>query len=149
MEKLKLWIRGATRSGQDFQIIRQDDLSDWAHSRNLTLRQALAEVLRAGVFPECYGRNFPSLSCLDQLRLFESRVLVAGLGGLGGVLVELLARVGVGRFFLADGDVFVPSNLNSQWLATQGTLGAHKAHVAARHLHDINPALLAEAIPAY
>lgn len=149
MEKLKLSMREATRSGQHFQIIRQDDVRDWALSRNLTLRQAVAEVLRVGVFPECYERNFPSLSCLEQLRLFESSVLVAGLGGLGGVLVELLARVGVGRFFLADGDVFVPSNLNRQWLGTQETIGANKAQVATRHLHDINPAILVEAIPEY
>ncbi len=149
MEKLKLSVRRATRSGQSFKIIRQDDLHDWARSKNFTLRQATGEALKAGIFPECYERNFPSLSCTDQLRLFESTVLVAGLGGLGGVLAELLARVGVGRLLLADGDIFVPSNLNRQWLATQATLGANKARVAAHHLHDINPALLAEPIPEY
>lgn len=137
------------RSGQSLKIISQDDLRNWALSKNLTLRQALVEALQADIFPESFERNFPSFSSLDQLRLFESSVLVAGLGGLGGTLAELLARVGVGRLLLADGDVFVPSNLNRQWLAMEATLGANKAQVAALHLHGINPALITAAIPEY
>jgi molybdopterin/thiamine biosynthesis adenylyltransferase len=61
----------------------------------------------------------------------------------------LLARVGLGRLLLADGDVFVPSNLNRQFLATTKNLGRQKAQVAADHLFEINPALLVEAIPHY
>jgi molybdopterin/thiamine biosynthesis adenylyltransferase len=106
-------------------------------------------VLAAGLFPECYERNFPCLSPGEQLRLFKSRVLVAGLGGLGGALAMLLARVGVGRLLLADGDVFAPSNLNRQLLATRSTLGQGKAQVTARHLEDLNPAIEAEAVPHF
>jgi tRNA A37 threonylcarbamoyladenosine dehydratase len=77
-------------------------------------------------------------------RIVEERysVEVAGLGGLGGTLALLLARVGVGRLLLADGDVFVPSNLNRQFLATGRSLGLNKARAAADDLQDINPALL-------
>lgn len=149
METLKSVARTGTRGGQDYQSISDHDLRNWAQRRNCTLRQAVAEVLGAGILPECYERNFPSLSCPEQLRLFESSVLVAGLGGLGGMLAALLARVGVGRLLLADGDVFVPSNLNRQWLATQATLGEYKAQVTAAHLGEINPALQAETIPHY
>lgn len=149
MTGLKSLARSRIRSGQDFRIISQGDLRDWAQHNNVTLRQAVAEALRAGLFPECYERNFPSLSCPEQLRLFDSRVLVAGLGGLGGTIAVLLARVGVGRLLLADGDVFAASNLNRQWLATQTTLGLNKAQAAARQVQDINPALIAEAIPEY
>ena len=149
MENPKSLARTIIRSGQYLKIISQDDLRDWALSKNLTLRQALVEALQADIFPEIFERNFPSFSSTDQLRLFKSSVLVAGLGGLGGTLAELLARVGVGRLLLADGDVFVPSNLNRQWLAMQATLGANKAQVAAHHLHGINPALITEAIPEY
>ena len=71
---------------------------------------------------------------------------MAGLGGLGGFLAELLARVGVGRLLLADGDHFTPANLNRQLLATEETLGLNKAVVTARRLRKINPAILAEPI---
>jgi len=149
MENLNSLARASIRSGQDLQIIRQDDLRDWALSKNLTLWQAVVAALQADIFPESLERNFPSFSSSDQLRLWQSSALVAGLGGLGGALAELLARVGVGCLLLADGDVFVPSNLNRQWLARQTTLGKNKAQVAAHHLQSINPALSAKAIPSY
>jgi molybdopterin-synthase adenylyltransferase len=149
MENPQSLARTIIRSGRSLKVVSQDDLHNWARSQNLTLRQAVAEALEADIFPESFERNFPCFSSLDQLRLFNSSVLVAGLGGLGGTLAELLVRVGVGRLLLADGDVFVPSNLNRQWLASQATLGANKAEVAARHLHGIHPGLIAEAIPEY
>ena len=149
MENLKSLARVCLRSGQHGQIIRQRDLQEWARSKNLPLRQAVAIALEANIFPENLERNFPSFSSRDQLRLWHSSALVVGLGGLGGTLAELLARVGIGRLLLADGDVFVPSNLNRQWLARQATLGKNKARVAARHLQGLNPALVTEAIPAY
>ncbi len=125
---------------------RPTALDQWAASRQVSLRQAMEAALTAGIFPECWERNFPSLSAPEQLRLFRSAVLVAGLGGLGGFLAELLARVGVGRLLLADGDHFTPANLNRQLLATQETLGLSKAVVTARRLREINPAILAEPI---
>jgi molybdopterin/thiamine biosynthesis adenylyltransferase len=149
MEKLLTLARTVTRSGYTFHIISYEDLHVFARSQNLTLRQATGEVLRAGVFPECWERNFPSLSGPEQSRLFDASVLVVGLGGLGGTLALLLARVGVGRLLLADGDVFLPANLNRQVLATQATLGRNKARVAAEHIQQINPALLAETIENY
>lgn len=121
----------------------------WARTRNLGLHEAYAAALSEGVFPECFERNFPSLSAAEQLRLFESAALVVGLGGLGGNLVTLLARVGVGRLLLADGDVFQPSNLNRQFLATRDALGRNKAEVAEEYLLTINPALSLTAIPRF
>jgi len=149
MEKLQALTRTETRSGYTFHLISHQDLHTFARGQNLTLRQATAAALRTGVFPECFERNFPSLSGPEQLRLFDSSVLVVGLGGLGGMLAVLLARVGVGRLLLADGDVFLPSNLNRQVLATEQTLGRNKARVAAEHIQQINSALLVEAIAAY
>jgi len=72
-------------------------------------------------------------------RLAQSRVLVFGAGGVGGYIVEALARGGVGAIGVVDGDVFAPSNLNRQIIATQGTLGQPKAEIAARRIKEINP----------
>ena len=148
-ESLKSLSHRLSRSGQKARLVRQADLDLWAQNSGLTAPQAVQAALREGIFPECYERNFPSLSAAQQLRLFESRVLIVGVGGLGGTLAVLLARAGVGHLLLADGDVFVPSNYNRQWLATPPTLGHQKAQVTARHLQEINPALLAEAIPHF
>ncbi len=103
----------------------------------------------AGIFPEALERNFPSLTPAEQLTLWRGSVLVAGLGGLGGCQAMLLARAGVGRLYLADGDAFTPSNLNRQLLATALTLGQNKAVVTARHLREVNAGLLIEAIPEF
>jgi molybdopterin-synthase adenylyltransferase len=141
--------RRLSRAGRQAWLVSDRDLHNWAETRDLTLRQAFRAALQEGVLPEVYERNFPTLSPAEQLRLFDSSVLVAGLGGLGGAQALLLARTGVGRLLLADGDVFVPANLNRQLLATEGTLGLNKAQVTARHLLDLNPALEAEAIPYF
>ena len=111
------------RSGKEFLIIPQDRLRAWAAEQGLPLRQTIELALKAAIFPECFERNFPSLTAAEQLILWRSAALVAGLGGLGGLQAMLLARAGVGRLFLADGDAFAPSNLNRQLLATNPTLG--------------------------
>ena len=66
---------------------------------------------------ERYSRNLPAVSEEEQAVLARRRVLVAGCGGLGGYLIEYLARMGVGEITAVDGDLFEPSNLNRQLLA--------------------------------
>lgn len=149
MEHLKSIATRISRGSREAHLVTAAALGQWAASRQVSLRQAMEAALTAGIFPECWERNFPSLSAPEQLRLFRSAVLVAGLGGLGGFLAELLARVGVGRLLLADGDHFTPANLNRQLLATQETLGLSKAVVTARRLREINPAILAEPIALF
>jgi molybdopterin/thiamine biosynthesis adenylyltransferase len=139
----------AVRSGRQFRVISQDSLRGWAASQGLTRRRGIEAALEAGIFPECFERNFPSLTPAEQLTLWQSSALVVGLGGLGGCQAMLLARTGVGRLFLADGDVFSPSNLNRQLLATARTLGRNKARTTARHLREVNEALIVEAIPEF
>ncbi len=137
------------RSGQAARLISQPRLMAWAEDHRRTAHEAVLAALQAGILPECYERNFPCLNVTEQLRLFESCVLIVGLGGLGGHLANLLGRLGVGRFFLLDGDVFTATNLNRQLLATQRTLGRNKARVAAQYLQEINPAIDARAIPHF
>jgi molybdopterin-synthase adenylyltransferase len=137
------------RRGQEFLVISRDQLHSWAAERGLSRRRALELALEEGIFPEGLERNFPSLSAAEQLTLWRSRVMLVGLGGLGGCQAQLLARAGVGCLYLADGDFFTQSNLNRQLLATSETLGQNKALVTARHLRQINEALEVEAIPEF
>jgi molybdopterin-synthase adenylyltransferase len=138
-----------SRGGQETLVVADHALLAWAASRGFPLPQAFETALTAGIFPESLERNFPALHAREQLRLFRSRVLVAGLGGLGGFQAMLLARLGIGRLLLADGDVFTPSNLNRQIFATARHLGLHKALVTAQHLKDIHPALIVEPVDQF
>ena len=80
------------------------------------------------------------LICEDGVaRLAASTVLILGLGGVGGYVLEGLVRAGVGRFLLADCDVFTESNLNRQILATRETIGQRKTEVARDRVKSINP----------
>ena len=72
-------------------------------------------------------------------RLARSSVAVFGLGGVGGYVVEALARSGVGALDLIDSDTVSLSNRNRQLLATEATLGRSKAAAAAERVHSINP----------
>ncbi|MFN3660132.1 MAG: ThiF family adenylyltransferase, partial [Brevinematales bacterium] len=69
----------------------------------------------------------------------NSRVMVFGVGGVGGMAIEALARSGIGHFVVVDFDVFHPTNLNRQVLATQKTIGKSKVVVAQERIHAINP----------
>ena len=71
--------------------------------------------------------------------LARSSVLVCGLGGVGGYALEALARAGVGRLGLLDGDVVDESNLNRQILATELSVGEKKTAVAAARVRSVNP----------
>lgn len=72
-------------------------------------------------------------------RLRNSTVAVFGLGGVGGYVVEALARSGVGKLELVDHDVFSITNLNRQILATRDVVGQDKVLVAARRIAAIDP----------
>jgi molybdopterin-synthase adenylyltransferase len=115
----------------------------WAIGKQtgLSLRQVENAALNAGILPERYSRNQKSLSCADQLRLLQSHVAIIGLGGLGGTVTEILARLGVGGLTLVDGDVFDESNLNRQLLSSPTRLGEKKASAAATRVRNINPAV--------
>ena len=73
-------------------------------------------------------------------KLARSRVAVFGLGGVGGYVVEALARSGVGALDLIDSDTVAPSNLNRQIIAAASTLGMPKVDAAEARVKSINPA---------
>lgn len=77
-------------------------------------------------------------------RLAAARILVVGLGAVGGACVEALARSGVGRLYLVDGDAFEPSNLNRQPFASLPAIGRPKSEVTCERLRLIAPTCVAE-----
>ena len=88
---------------------------------------------------ERFCRNIPALSQREQALLRRRHVCVVGCGGLGGYLVEYMARVGVGTLTVIDGDRFDTSNLNRQLLSSPAVLGTSKAEAAARRIAEIDP----------
>lgn len=72
-------------------------------------------------------------------RLKNARVAVFGIGGVGGYVVEALARSGVGCLDIIDNDTVALSNLNRQIIATHSTIGMYKTDAAKQRIHDINP----------
>lgn len=83
------------------------------------------------------------------LRLVNSSVCVIGLGGVGGYVVEMLARAGVGRMLLIDCDTVSESNINRQIIATKTTVGQKKTDVMLSRVKDINPECDAKAIDVF
>jgi molybdopterin/thiamine biosynthesis adenylyltransferase len=148
-DELAALARSAVRQGLKFLVIEAERLEGWARENQLSPAQAWEQALLAGIFPENLERNFPTLSVQDQLQVYRSRVLVVGLGGLGGYQAMFLARLGVGHLLLADGDSFAPANLNRQILATMATLGQPKARATAGFLASINPALKIQPLGEY
>ena len=75
------------------------------------------------------------------LKLQSKNVLVVGLGGVGGICAEMIARAGVGKMTIVDGDVVDLSNCNRQIAALHSNATMFKALVMAERIRDINPAI--------
>lgn len=105
--------------------------------------------LKKQVIPLRYIRNFRQFSIHDQIRLLSARVCVVGAGGLGGYLLETLARIGVGELDVIDGDCFETSNLNRQLLSSADNLGQLKADAAAQRVNRINPSAVVHSHPVF
>jgi molybdopterin/thiamine biosynthesis adenylyltransferase len=107
----------------------------------LDSRSVEAAALAAGILPARYARNAGLFGLAGQRAFHEARIVVAGCGGLGGYVVEYLARLGVGTIVALDPDLFDETNLNRQLLATIADLGRPKVEAAARRVAAINPAI--------
>lgn len=98
---------------------------------------------------ERYIRNLGALTEAECSLLRKKTVLVAGCGGLGGYLIEMLLRLGVGEIRAADGDCFEASNLNRQLLSAPALLGRSKAETAAERAAAVNPEVRFAAVPEF
>lgn len=90
-------------------------------------------------YADAFARHRGLINEAEQEHLQRSTVAVIGLGGVGGVHVATLARLGIGGFRLADPDHFAIANFNRQYGATTQTLGRSKAEVMAEVAATINP----------
>ena len=91
-------------------------------------------------------RNIPALTEEDCGRLCQKRVLIVGCGGLGGNLISIFSRIGVGKLRIVDGDVFETTNLNRQLFSEIPVLGQNKAKVAADRIARINPEITVDVV---
>lgn len=85
-----------------------------------------------------YNRNMNMLSPEENEKLRSFKACVVGCGGLGGYVIELLGRLGIGTITAVDGDVFDETNLNRQLLSTEEILGKSKAFAAAERMKKVN-----------
>lgn len=90
-------------------------------------------------YDEAFSRNLGLISPVEQQRLKDSRVAIPGMGGVGGLHLMTLARMGVGKFRIADADRFESGNFNRQFGATVQTLGCSKAETVRDIAKDVNP----------
>jgi molybdopterin/thiamine biosynthesis adenylyltransferase len=99
-------------------------------------------ALEKNIIPEHYVRNMKTFSPKDQSILLSSQATIVGLGGLGGAVTEILARIGVGTLALIEADVFEESNLNRQYLSTLCRLETSKTKAAVKRVREINPTIV-------
>lgn len=96
-----------------------------------------------------YVREIALLGEENFQKLRAAHVAVFGIGGVGSYAAEALARAGVGKLTLVDGDAVAESNLNRQLIALHSTLGKNKAEVMAARARDIDPACEVLAMPLF
>ena len=95
-------------------------------------------------FQHRYDRNKQALLDRECQALQACKVAVVGCGGLGGYVVEHLARIGVGSLRLVDADVFEETNLNRQLFCTEETLGVAKVDAAAKRFEPVRACLTSD-----
>lgn len=104
-----------------------------------TIPSNLTEPAAAWSYDTAFCRNRGLINGDEQNKLRHSRVAIAGLGGVGGIHLVTLARLGIGAFHLADPDRFEEANFNRQYGATTHALGRSKAETMAETAAAINP----------
>jgi len=127
--------------GRDISVIDEAYADSIAHDLGLTLLDIYKTTLSLGIYPRRYLRNRDGISLEDQLKLAESTVAVVGAGGLGGTVIQLLGRIGLGRLTVVDCDVFDETNLNRQVFCTREWVSRPKALAVKAQMKTINPAV--------
>jgi len=135
---------GRLPDGTSYRRISVEDIVRLSTAFGVSGRDVEIAALEAGTVPERYVRNMKTFSLDEQIILLRSRVTIVGLGGLGGAVTEILARVGVGTLLLIDSDIFEDSNLNRQFLSTPDLIATSKAAAAAQRVRQINSSIVVQ-----
>jgi molybdopterin-synthase adenylyltransferase len=130
-----------TSTGKEYTGIDLNGIRRVAAEAGISARAAEIAALKLEIIPVRYFRNIASLGSAGQARLLSSSVAVVGAGGLGGLVIELLSRLGVGKITIIDGDRFAEDNLNRQVLCREDDLDRLKAEVGAQRVRAINSAI--------
>jgi molybdopterin/thiamine biosynthesis adenylyltransferase len=141
MNDLKRRIGGLSELADGARVIRLRRVRELAAASECSIREIELAALEAGIVPWRYLRNLGTVGLEGQAQLLRSTVAVVGQGGLGGYVTEALARMGVGRLVLIDGDVFEEHNFNRQVLSAEDRLGTEKVRAARQRVAEINGAV--------
>jgi len=128
-------------SGKKYYNILINQVKNLAHKFQLPGREVEILALNNNIIPERYHRNLGVISPYEQVKLLQSKIAIIGVGGLGGTVLELLARMGIGELIIVDKDVMGDDNLNRQILSTEANLGQSKTEVAAKRVKEINSSI--------
>ena len=139
LEKIKK--EAINSSGKKYYSISVKQVKGIARKFQTKSREIEISALQNNIIPERYQRNLGVVSPSEQAKLLQSKVAIIGAGGLGGTVLELLARMGIGELIIADKDLIVDSNLNRQILSTETNLEQNKAEVAVRRVKEINSSI--------
>jgi molybdopterin-synthase adenylyltransferase len=139
---------GAEEQG-NMRLLSISSVQELARAGGISERDVEIAALRRQIMPARYQRNFGTIGWEGQIKLLESTAAVIGAGGLGGYIVEALARMGIGHITIVDGDVFEAHNLNRQILCTEELIGAGKAACAAARVQIVNSAVQARVVTAW
>ncbi len=122
----------------NIRLLSLDAVQQLQQESGLSRREVELAALEVGVLPRRYLRSYGTVGLEGQIKLLNSTVAVIGLGGLGGGVVEGLARMGIGRIVVVDGDTFIDHNFNRQLLSKESAVGQSKAEAAKARVAEIN-----------
>lgn len=98
------------------------------------------------LYEECYKRNIGLFTETEQKKLKDAKIVVAGVGGVGGIETATLAKMGVCNFIIFDPGEFDPPDMNRQLGATASNIGKNKAIATKELILEINPFAKVEAL---
>jgi molybdopterin/thiamine biosynthesis adenylyltransferase len=98
-------------------------------------------------YQDAFSRNIGLLTPAEQEILKNSRIAIPGMGGVGGIHLMTMARSGIGRFNIADFDIYEPVNVNRQFGATTASFGRPKLDVMKEQALTVNPYLEIRTFP--
>ena len=136
LEKIK--EEAINPSGKKYYSVSVKQIKEIARKFQTKSGEIEISALQNNIIPERYQRNLGVISPSEQAKLLQSKVVIIGAGGLGGTVLELLTRMGIGELIIADKDIIGDNNLNRQILSKESNLGQSKTEVAVKRAKETN-----------